>query len=85
MEDKMILTIEEKHAIQQYQQALKDAMATLGSFRRQFVRTESGLLTKLDELENEFMERLRVFAKDRGMPDNENWIFDPNTFGFVKQ
>jgi hypothetical protein len=60
-------------------------MATLGSFRRQFVRTESGLLTKLDELENEFMERLRVFAKDRGMPDNENWIFDPNTFGFVKQ
>lgn len=84
-ENKMILTIEEKQAIQKYQYDIKDAMATIGSIRRQYARAESNLLTRLDQLENEFMNHLRALAKDRGMPDGEDWIFDPNTYGFVKK
>lgn len=84
-ENKMILTIEEKQAVQQYQQGLKEAMATLGSFRRQYVNTENNLLTKLNQLENEFMNHLRALAKNRGMPDNEDWVFEPHTYEFVKK
>jgi hypothetical protein len=84
-ENKMVLTIEEKQAVQQYQQGIKDAMATLGSIRRQYARTESNLLSRLDQLESEFMDCLRTLAKSRGMPENEDWVFDPNTYGFVKK
>jgi len=84
-ENKMILTIEEKQAVQQYQNGIKEAMATLGSFRRQYVRTENNLLTKLDQIEDEFLNHLRTLAKNRDMPENEDWIFDPTTYGFVKK
>lgn len=84
MEDKMLLNEEEKQNILKIQKELKDAMATLGSFRRQIIRNEKNLIEKLDELESEFMTYLRTLAQSRGMPENENWVFDPNTFGFIK-
>jgi hypothetical protein len=84
-ENKMILTIEEKQAVERYQGEIKDAMAALGSVRRQALRSEHSLLQRIDNLENEFMNHLRALAKNRGMPDDEDWIFDPNTFSFVKK
>lgn len=84
-ENKMVLTIEEKQAVQKYQQEIKDAMAALGSVRRQALRSENSLLQRVDNLENEFMNHLRALAKNRGMPEDEDWIFDPNQYGFVKK
>lgn len=84
-ENNMTLTIEEKQAVEKYQKELKDAMAALGSLRRQYARSESNLLIRLDNIENEFMNHLKVLAKNRGMGEEEDWVFDPNTFAFVKQ
>jgi len=85
MEENMVLTIEEKQAVQKYQQDIKDSMAAIGSVRRQALRTEQTLLERLSSLENEFMNHLRALAKNRGMPDEEDWVFDPNTYGFIKK
>lgn len=84
-ENKMVLTIEEKQAVERYQQDIKDAMAALGSLRRQAMRSENSILSRLDTLEGELMNHLRVLAKNRGMPEDEDWIFDPNSFSFVKK
>lgn len=85
MEDKMVLNIEEKQAVEKYQQDIKDLMAALGSIRRQYIHSENNLLNKLDTMENEFMNYLRELAKERGMPEGEDWVFDPNVYGFIKK
>ncbi len=85
MEDSMILTIAEKQAVEKYQQEIKDALAAVGSIRRQFHRSEQSLLSRVDNLENELMNHLRALAKNRGMPEDEDWVFDPTTFSFVKK
>jgi len=81
----MILTIDEKQVVQKYQHDIKDVMAALGSVRRQTIRSESSLLGRLDKLENELMNHLKALAKNRGMPENEDWVFDPNQYGFTKK
>jgi tRNA uridine 5-carbamoylmethylation protein Kti12 len=85
MEDTMKLTIEEKQHIQKIQDDIKSALASLGSTRRQFVKTEGKLTAHIDKLEEDFMTYLKVVAKNKGMTDEEDWVFDPNEYGFIKR
>lgn len=84
-EEKMNLTIEEKHNIEKYQEEAKNALASIGSLRRQFKNSEDGLFMQLEKVESELMNYLKMLAKARGMDENEDWIFDPNNFCFVKK
>jgi hypothetical protein len=85
MEDNMTLTIEEKQAVEKYQREIKNAMAAVGSLRRQYIHSEGELVSRLNDLENEFMNHLKALAKNRGMPEDEDWIFDPNKYTFLKK
>lgn len=85
MEEKMKLNDEEKVAVEKYQMEIKNTMAAVGSVRRQALKSEQELIQRLDNLENEFLNHLRALAKKREMPDDEDWVFDPNTYGFVKK
>ena len=84
-EEKMALTITEKQAVQKYQSDIKDILAAIGSMRRQFTRSEMNLLQKVDSVESEFMNHLKMLAKNRGMSEDEDWVFNPETFEFVKR
>ena len=81
----MILTDEEKFAVQKYQNDIKDVLIALGSVRRQLINSENDLLSKINDLEKEHMNYLKALATGRGMLEDEEWVFDPITYGFIKK
>lgn len=84
-ENKMTLTLEEKSAVQKYQKDIRDILTALGSVRKQLIKSENDLLLKIDNLENEYVNYLKMLAVGRGMPEDEDWIFDPGNYVFTKK
>ena len=82
-ESKMLLGKDEISAVKKYQEEIKENLIALASTRRQFLISERALLDKLSKLENNYLNHLKALAINRGMLDEENWVFDPNLNAFV--
>jgi hypothetical protein len=86
MEEKNVnLSLEERELIEKSQKELKQLLSLLGSLRHQYVVSENNLLTKIKEMDTELTNLLKLIAKNKGIPSDENWFFDPHTFSFIKK
>ena len=81
----MKLTEEEIKNVDSFQEKIKDLSANLGATLRHYRKLEENLISKIESAENEYMEYIKNLAKEKGMKENENWIFDRSTQSFSKE
>jgi len=87
MTDKKVveLTEKEKQDVLVYQNAINQEIYNLGTIRRQFRANEIQLLERLNQIETEFMNKLKFIFQNKDTGEEmEGWVFDPSEFRFIK-
>jgi hypothetical protein len=82
---RMRLTEEEAKLVVAYQKTLENAKFGLGSLRSQYLLAEARLMGRIESAEKDLLSHLRMLAQSKGISLEENWIFDSETFSFVKK
>lgn len=79
------LTEKEKQDVLIYQNAINHELYNLGNVRKQFVKKEEQLLEKLEQIEIEFMNKLKFIFQNKELGEKmEGWVFDPSGLKFIK-
>lgn len=82
---RMRLTEEEARLVTAYQKTLENAKFGLGSLRSQYLLAEARLMGRIENADKDLLSHLRMLAQSKGISLEENWIFDSETFSFVKK
>lgn len=82
---RMRLTEEEAKLVAAYQKILENAKFGLGSLRNQYLLAEARLMGRIESVDKDLLSHLRMLAQSKGISLEENWIFDSETFSFVKK
>jgi hypothetical protein len=59
--------------------------SVLGAMRRQYLASEQKVLEAISKAESDLFSHIKVLAQSKGISTDENWIFDPKIFSFVKR
>lgn len=76
------LTEEEKNMIRAHQELIDRERMTLANLRMQYLASERQVMANMEKAQNDFVSHLKVLSKAKGIPANEEWIFDAATFSF---
>ena len=83
--EKKDLTKEEKQVLEEYQEKISVLLTHIGAVRREYLAKEQSILMRIDENEKEFNSLVQIFAKNKNIPEKEEWMFDIKTMSFIKQ
>ena len=79
------LTQEETTEINNFKIYIDKTYAQLGNVRKQFLIQEKKALEAIEDAESEFMSYMKKIAKNKKIPNDEEWSFDLSTNKFIKQ
>jgi hypothetical protein len=86
MKDKKVqLNEEEINIVKTYQLLVDRQNSVLGAMRRQYLASEQKVLEAISKAESDLFSHIKVLAQSKGISTDENWIFDPKIFSFVKR
>lgn len=78
------LTEEDVEVVKTYQQNIEKERASLGALRQNYLAAEKRVLELLSKANTDYLSYIKVLAKSKGLPPDEEWFFDPVEFSFKK-
>ena len=82
--NKVALSEDEVRVLREYKIKSDSETFVLGSIRKNFLNAERQQLEKCSKTDQELMEHLRLVAKSKGIPEDEQWTFDFETQSFLR-
>lgn len=79
------LSNEEKQLAVVYQRQIERSRLTLANLRMQYLAAERRTLEAIDKAQVDFVSHLKALCQTKGIPQKEEWLFDPNELNFKKK
>jgi len=79
------LSDEEKNIIRAYQEIMDRERMIVANLRMQYLSSERQVLMGIEKIQNDTISHLKMLLRTKGVPEDENWVFDPTTFSFVQK
>lgn len=84
MEERVELEESEANMLRNYQKTLDEKRLVVAAMRQRYLRTEKNAFEDIEKCEQDLTLYIKMLAKNKNIPENENWGFDIQNFVFVK-
>ena len=79
------LTQEEKNIVNAHQTLMERHRMSLSNLRMQYLGSERQIIDNIGKAQADFVAHLKMLSQTKGIPEGEEWVFDPNDLKFKKR